>query len=197
MNFAGKIGNIMKILFGAAALFTASVAMGAFQYNWSGDQGWLTFDSVTSLSSSVTVESPKGTPGGRDYIDYGWYNLSTGDFGSLNNGLSATFTENDRIGLWVKDNAGDVYLSTKPGKSAAANIFWGKTEAVSGGYSVSGGNFGSNGTQEYYVFKVNYGNDLPASDSPSGQPLPGLVATLLAGSGALIYLKRKRLRAAK
>ena len=174
--------------------------MGAYQYNWKGNQGWLTFDGTTTLSFDLTVESRKDNPGnnnnyidrGGNFSDYGWYNLETGISGSFNNGAFATFTENDRIGFWVKDNAGDVYTSTKPDKSAADNVFWGKSNELSGGYSVAGGNWGSNGTQEYYVFKVNSENDSAAPNAPSGQPLPGVLATLLAGGGVLAYLKRRK-----
>lgn len=190
----------MKMVMGAVALLIVSNAMGAYQYNWKGNQGWLTFDGTTTIASDLTVDGRKEEPGDNDnYIDeggnfndYGWYNLDTGTYGSFNNGTAVTFTGEDRIGLWVKDNAGDVYLSTKPDNSAPDNVFWGKTQAISGGYSVAGGNFGSNGTQEYYIFKVNYDNASSSGDAPNGQPLPGIAATLLVGGGALIYLKKRR-----
>ncbi len=195
-----KMGGIMKMIMGAAAFLIASNAIGAYQYNWKGNQGWLTFTGTTTIASDLTVESRKENPGNNDnyideggnFSDYGWYNLDTGVYGSFNNETAATFTAEDRIGLWVKDNVGDVYLSTKPGKSAPDNVFWGKSKAISGGYSVAGGNFGSNGTQEYYIFKVNYDNPPSSGDVPNGQPLPGIAATLLVGGGALIYFKKRR-----
>ena len=115
----------------------------------------LTFD----LSVAGRTNGGKGNNNyidrGGNFSDYGWYNLDTGSSGSFNNGVSATFSENDRIGLWVKDNAGDIYTTTKPDKNSADNIIWGKSKIVSGGFSLAGGNFGSNGTKEYYIFKIN------------------------------------------
>ena len=181
--------------------FTASSAMAAYQYNVKGNQGWLTFDGDTTLAFDLVLDSRKDKDNGQDnyidrgqgYADYGWYNLDTGDRGSFKNGARASFTEKDRIGFWVKDNAGDVYVSTKPEKNTASNIIWGKSREINGGFSVAGGNFGSNGTQEYYVFKVN--NTNASGKTPSGQPLPGILAVLATGGAALgigIYRKKKK-----
>ena len=178
----------------------------AYQYNVNGNQGWLTFDGDTTVAFDLILDSRKDKDNGQDnyidrgqgFADYGWYNLDTGASGSFNNGMSASFTENDRIGLWVKDNVGDVYVSTKPEKDAAANIIWGKSREIDGGFSVAGGNFGSNGTQEYYVFKVNNANS--NGKTPSGQPLPGILAVLAAGGiafGASKLYRRKKNRIAK
>ena len=198
-------GVFVKKYILATLLWCISVlpVMAAYQYNVNGNQGWLTFDGDTTLAFDLILDSRKDKDNGQDnyidrgqgFADYGWYNLDTGATGSFNNGMSASFTENDRIGFWVKDNVGDVYLSTKPEKDTAANVIWGKSREIDGGYSVAGGNFGSNGTQEYYVFKVNTAN---AAKAPSGQPLPGLIATLIVGGGTVLYLKkRKKLYAEK
>ena len=159
----------------------------AYQYNVEGNQGWLTFDGDTTVAFDLILDSRKDKDNGQDnyidrgqgFADYGWYNLETGARGSFKNGASASFTQDDRIGFWVKDNAGDIYVSTKPEKDAAANIIWGKSREIDGGFSVAGGNFGSNGTQEYYVFKVNNANS--NGKTPSGQPLPGILAVLAVG----------------
>ena len=122
----------MKKYFSAAAVFVFAVssAMAAFQYNVKGNQGYLTFDSKTTVAFDLTTESRKDKDNGQDnyidrgqgYADYGWYNLETGASGSFKNGSAATFSENDRIGFWVKDNTGNVYLSTKPEKDVADNV---------------------------------------------------------------------------
>lgn len=179
----------------------------AYQYNVKGNQGWLTFDGDTTLAFDLVLDSRKNMDNGQDnyidrgqgFADYGWYNLDTGATGSFNNGMSASFTENDRIGFWVKDNVGDVYVSTKPNKNSAANVIWGKSREIDGGFSVAGGNFGSNGTQEYYVFKVNTAN-ANGTKTPSGQPLPGIIAVLAAGGiafGASKLYRSKKNRIAK
>ena len=52
---------------------------------------------------------------------------------------------------------------------------------------------GSNGTHEFYVFKVNTAN--ASGKTPSGQPLPGIIAVLAVGGAALgikkVYDKKK------
>jgi hypothetical protein len=53
-----------------------------------------------------------------------------------------------------------------------------------------GGNFGSNGTHEYYVFKIDTVSN--SNNQPTGQPLPGILATLLVGGTGLWYLKNKK-----
>lgn len=182
--------------------FAAHPVMAAYQYNVKGNQGWLTFDGDTTVAFDLVLESRKDKDNGQDnyidrgqgFADYGWYNLDTGDSGSFNNGASASFTEKDRIGFWVKDNVGDVYVSTKPEKNVAENVIWGKSREINGGISVAGGNFGSNGTQEYYTFKVNSQNS-NGNNAPSGQPLPGIIAVLAIGGAAYgirkIYNKKK------
>lgn len=166
----------------------------AYQYNVKGNQGWISFDSNTTLSLDV------GTSGkdkdhenfidrGEGISDYGWYNLDSGEAGSFKNGATVTFSENDKIGLYITDNNGKTYLSTKP-TSPFENDIWGKSKLIDGSIVVGGGNFGSNGTHEYYVFKVNtVGN---GSNTPTGQPLPGILATLLVGGTGIWYLKNRK-----
>ena len=175
-------------------------AMAAFQYETKGNQGWLTFDSDTTLAFDLDRSGKKNDnenfiDRGDGVADYGWYNLDTGATGSFSNGLSATFSANDRIGLYVADNKGNTYLSTKP-TSPFEDDIWGKARIVDGNLRLGGGNMGSNGTHEFYVFKVNTAN--ASGKTPSGQPLPGIIATLIVGSGTLVYLrKRKKLYASK
>ena len=175
-------------------------AMAAYQYESKGNQGWLVFDSETTVAFDL-VRSGKDKDHenfidrGQGVADYGWYNLDTGASGSFSNGLAATFNENDRIGLYVTDNNGDTFLSTKP-RSPFEEDTWGKARIVDGNLQLGGGNNGSNGTHEFYVFKVNNAN--ASGKTPSGQPLPGIIATLVVGGGTLLYLKkRKKLYASK
>ena len=180
----------------------AMSAMAAFQYETKGNQGWLTFDSETTLAfdlgrSGKDKDHENFIDRGEGVVDYGWYNLETGESGSFANGLSATFSENDRIGLYVTDASGDTFLSTKP-RSPFEDDIWGKARIVNGNLQLGGGNMGSNGTHEFYVFRVNNSNASASENTPSGQPLPGIVATLIVGGGALVYLKkRKQLYASK
>ena len=181
-------------------MFLAYSAMAAYQYESKGNQGWLTFDSETTVAfdlarSGKDNDHENFIDRGEGIADYGWYNLETGATGSFSNGLSATFNENDRIGLYVTDNNGNTFLSTKP-RSPFEDETWGKARIVDGNLHLGGGNMGSNGTHEFYVFKVNNAN--ASGKTPSGQPLPGIIATLVVGGGALVYLKkRKKLFASK
>ena len=180
--------------------FTAFSAMAAYQYESKGNQGWLTFDSETTVAfdlgrSGKDKDHENFIDRGEGVSDYGWYNLETGETGSFSNGLTATFSADDRIGLYVTDNQGNTYLSTKP-RTPFEDDLWGKARIVDGDLHLYGGNMGSNGTHEYYVFKVN--NTNVSGKKPSGQPLPGIIATLIVGGGALAYLKkRKKLYAEK
>jgi hypothetical protein len=166
-------------------------AFAAYQYNTKGNQTWLTFDSETSLyfdvsRSGKTNNHENFIDRGEGIADWGWYNLNTDETGSFKNGGEFTFTENDKIAVWVKDNQGNTYNSTKePDKN-----LWGKSDLKDGIFKVYGGNKGSNGTHEYYVFKVT---SVPSkNNTPSGQPLPGIIATLIIGGGSIWYLKKRK-----
>jgi hypothetical protein len=167
----------------------------AYQYNFKGNQGWLTFDSETTVSFEVSrsgkdKEHENFIDKGNGISDFGWYKLETGDSGSFK-GASFTFTEKDKIGLYVTDSSGNTYLSTKPNKNYPfENDIWGKSKLVEGYLSIGGGNFGSNGTHEYYVFKINVENK--NTNQPTGQPLPGIIATLIIGIGSLFYIKKRK-----
>ncbi len=186
----------MKKLFLSLGLSVCSVAvMAAYQFEAKGNQGWLSFDSETTVAfdlmrSGKDKDHENFIDRGEGVADFGWYNLETGETGSFNNGAAATFQENDRIGLYVTDNNGNTYLSTKP-KSPFEDDTWGKARVEDGNLYLGGGNWGSNGTHEYYVFKVNTAN-ANGNNAPSGQPLPGIIATLLLGGGAIVYLKKRK-----
>ena len=175
------------------ALVTADAA---YQYNVGGNQGWLTFDGETTVAldldrSGKDKDHENFIDRGNGVADYGWYNLDTGASGSFSNGASATFTENDSIGFYVTDNTGKTYMSTKPGENSPfEDDTWGKARIIEENMAIAGGNFGSNGTHEYYVFKVNTNNT--NGSTPSGQPLPGIIATLVVGGGTLLYLKKRK-----
>ena len=165
----------------------------AYQYNLKGNQSWLTFDSETTISFEVSrsgkdKEHENFIDKGNGISDFGWYDLETGDSGSFK-GASFTFTEKDKIGLYVTDSSGNTYLSTKP-QSPFEDDIWGKSKIIDGVLSIGGGNFGSNGTLEYYVFKIN--TESKNTSQPSGQPLPGIIATLILGVGSLFYIKNRK-----
>ena len=179
-------------------LLSCSVSLlAAYQYETTGNRGWLVFDSTTTVSfdlsrSGKDKDHNNFIDRGEGVTDYGWYNLETGETGSLANGLSATFNESDQIGLYVTDDTGTTYTTSKSTGEAKLGdkVVWGKSDLIDGAIALYGGNKGSNGTHEYYVFQVNTVN--ANGKAPSGQPLPGLVATLVVGGGTLLYLKKRK-----
>ena len=177
--------------------------MAAYQYETKANQVMLVFNSSTTVAfdlsrSGKDKDHENFIDRGQGVADYGWYNLETGETGSFANGAAATFNENDKIGVYVKDNSGKVYISTRSDGDAdfGAKAIFGHADDIDGSIALYGGNNGSNGTHEYYVFKVNTAN--ASGKTPSGQPLPGIIATLIVGGGTLVYLKkRKKLYASK
>ena len=187
----------MKFAADFLAFLMAWPLMAAYQYNTKGNRGWLTFDSETTLSfelsrSGKDKDHENFVDRGEGVADYGWYNMDTGATGSFANGATATFNENDRIGLYVKDNTGNVFTSTKSADiDVDGDVLWGKSTLVDGALTIYGGNKGSNGTHEYYVFQIST-NNTTNGKTPSGQPLPGIIATLVVGGGTLLYLKKRK-----
>jgi hypothetical protein len=181
----------MKKLFLCLLITGVFPLFAAYQYNTKGNQTWLTFDSETSLyfdvsRSGKTNDHENFIDRGDGISDWGWYNLNTNESGSFKNGGEFTFTENDKISVWVKDNQGNTYNSTKePDKN-----LWGKSDTKDDIFKVYGGNKGSHGTHEYYVFKVT---SAPSkNNTPTGQPLPGIFGTLLVGGVSIWYLKNRK-----
>ena len=184
-----------KLILSLMLSVCAVVVMAAYQFETKGNQGWLVFDADTTVAFDLSRSGKENDhenfiDRGEGVADFGWYNLETGETGSFNNGAAATFKENDRIGLYVTDNNGNTYLSTKP-QSPFEDDTWGKARVEDGNLYLGGGNLGSNGTHEYYVFKVNTAN-ANGNNAPSGQPLPGIIATLLLGGGTIVYLKKRK-----
>ena len=183
----------MKQILILSLLLFCSHAFSAYQYNTKGNQSWITFDSTTDVYFSVersgkTNDHENFIDEGAGIADWGWYNLNTNESESFKNGLSHTFNENDKLALWVQDNTGNIYGSTK----GLSNFIWGKSDTTDNVFKVYGGNKGSNGSHEYYVFRVTTAPN--NTNTPSGQPLPGIIATLIIGGVSIYYIgNRKKL----
>jgi hypothetical protein len=180
----------MKYIIGLIFLFCIN-SYAAIQYNVKGNQIWLTFDNETELTLEVDrsgneTNKENFIDKGNGIYDFGWYDMESKEFGSLKNG-SIKFNENNKIALWITDNSGKTYMSTK---TKDDDYIWGKSRLENGGLSIYGGNFGSNGTKEHYIFKVNLVN--LENEKPNGQPLPGIIATLILGFGSIFYIKNRK-----
>ena len=188
-----------NIVLSTIIAFAAALSLeAAYQYSGKGNEVYLTFTSETTVAFDVSrsgkdKDHENFIDRGEGIADYGWYNLDNNEeFGSFANGATATFNENDRIGLYVNDADGNIFRSTKQGgePGVGTDLIWGKANEIDGSIALYGGNKGSNGTHEYYVFKVNNAN--ANGKTPSGQPLPGIIATLVVGGGAIVYLKKRK-----
>ena len=160
----------MKKFLICVLMFVSMCLSGAVQYNYQGNQGWLTFDSETELTLDISRSGKKNEHGnfidkGEGVLDYGWYNLNTNESGSLKN-QTFLFNEEDKIAIWLTDNQGKTYITTKIKDD---NYIWGKSSLIDNNIALYGGNKGSNGTLEYYVLQVNHTNK---SNEINGQPLP-------------------------
>jgi hypothetical protein len=183
----------MKKIFLLLFTFLTLQIFASYQYNSKGNQTWITFDSSTNLYLNVSRSGKTNNhenfiDKGNGVVDWGWYNLNTKESGSFKENGEFIFTENDKIAVWVKDEQGNTYSSVKN----TSNYIWGKSDLKDGVFKVYGGNKGSNGSHEYYIFTVT---TVPTNnDKPTGQPLPGIIATLIVGGLGIGYLKnRKRL----
>ncbi len=179
-----------SFIFILGALLTFGLAAdvhGAMQYNWSRNEGWFTFDGPTEVSFSAELQNPERHFPGAAVADYGWYGLdrfnnATGAYGSFKNGETAAFTARDRIGLWVRDTAGNTFGSARNGLTGLFT-FAGKGNSATGEYTLYAAD----------IFRGNYRIYLFSKETPvtTGQPLPGVLTTLLAGGGVLYGLRKK------
>ena len=118
----------------------------AVQYNTKGNQGWLTFDSNTTLSLEAGVsgkdkDHENFIDRGGSWKDYGWYNLESKETGSFLSIESFKFSDGDKIGFWVEDNSGQIYTTTKTKNGEIfSDSIWGKSKMIDGGISLGGGN---------------------------------------------------------
>lgn len=141
--------------------------------------GWYKYNDM-AFSLLPGVPTPK--------VNYG--NMETGELGE--------FSPTDKIVLWIettnakgkketysmfdpKDLAHDIWLNETSGENIVLN--WGDFVNIA--------NSQNSVNPAGFEFSIT-------TNSPSGQPLPGIIATLIVGGGSLVYLKkRKKLKAEK
>lgn len=172
-----------KILSGLCLALCAYCASAAYQYNpvyegtFGKNGGYFTFDSNTSLVMDVWTHHT-GTNPLFQVVDFGYYNIGDNKLFSNQNGVLGPFTANDKIGIWIENHKGEIFTSTYvPGLTFGA--------AASNGYnefSIYTGEATNHNIPSHYDYKL------------SGQPLPGVLATLLAGGAASVGFANKRKR---
>ena len=203
-----------KLILALIALLCADVTFAAYQYNAESvsgrnitsyaQSGYFSFDSTTAITMQTY---------GRDFRfdawdrrgwvkelntlptlkDYGWYNLTTGEVGSFANDAVGVFNAGDKIGIWMDYEGDGIYTTTQ--NSGIEGAKFGYAYQGSEGYCVHRGSYwiNYNGSdnmsgQGGIIDKSHYEYQLTTVDippAPSGQPLPGALATLLIGGAAL------------
>ncbi len=105
------------------------------------------------------------------------------------------FNSGDSVGFWITDAAGKKIYNTPKVQGGNTHTYNGTS--ITGGNTVYANGFGQYGeyissgagyeqmfADSTYVMDVMVG-----AEKPSGQPLPGLLATLLIGSGSLAMIR--------
>ena len=208
----------MKKLFSVAlGVVMAAVAIpvhAAIQYNMETFSGgsWFSVDEKQTVYLNVKDKDGNAVSLGDSVIsNIGWYKYSevartlipgapapTLHTGDMKTGKLGEFSPDDKIVLWIettdangkketysmfdpKDLKHDIWLQSNAGDNIVLN--WGDFVNIANSQKVA--------TPAGFEFSIT-------TNPPSGQPLPGIIATLLVGGGSLIYLKkRKKLKAAK
>lgn len=160
--------------------------------------GWYNYNDVASYRSGN-----KGGRPGRGDRQQNSANPPELHYGDMKTGALGEFLPGDKIVLWVETTSAngkketftmysptsqdnDIWMLGKSGDSIVFN--WGD-------FGVDYGKKSQNPVNPAgFQFAVSTNNPNPTS----GQPLPGIIATLIVGGGTVVYLKkRKKLYASK
>ena len=137
-----------------------------------------------------------------DYLDNGWRirenDPTKGDapapvkyYGDMSTGFLGKFNTRDKFVLWVEtqDENGNKHVYTTFDFTGTEGDIWSVTTWDDGSV-VFGWGENVNGEKKS---DTPYGLQFAlSSEPPSGQPLPGIIATLIVGSGAVVYLKKRK-----
>ena len=155
--------------------------------------GWYYYDDVAAYRGGGRGGRPgrPGRPGGNQ----GAVTMPQLHYGDMKTGALGEFSPGDKIVLWVETTAAngkketftmyspttqdsDIWMLGKTGESIVFN--WGD-------FGVDYGKKSQNSVNpKGFEFSIS-------TNSPtSGQPLPGIIATLLVGGGTVLYLKKRK-----
>lgn len=158
--------------------------------------GWYYYDDVANYRGNQGGRpgGPGGRPG-RPGGNQNSANMPKLHYGDMKTGVLGEFSAGDKIVLWVETTAAngkketftmyspttqdsDVWMLGKSGESIIFN--WGD-------FGVDYGKKSQNAINPAgFEFAVS------TYSAPSGQPLPGIVATLIIGGGTVLYLKKRK-----
>ena len=209
-----KMQKLFTIAFGVVMTAVAIPVYAAIQYNMETFSGgsWFSVDEKQTVYFNVK-DSEGADVALKDSVvsNIGWYKYSevartlipgspapTLHTGDMKTGKLGEFSPEDKIVLWIettdangnketysmfdpKDLKHDIWLKGDAGDNVILN--WGDFVNIVNSQKVA--------NPAGFEFSIT-------TTPPSGQPLPGIIATLLVGGGSLAYLKkRKKLKAAK
>lgn len=192
-----------KLLLGicAVAAFTASAAF-QFTYSATGNvaDGLMEYTIKVTEGSGLIYSGYSPTMPNSGYA-MGWYNAADGFTGFTNEGsviqhadgnysyAIGNFSAGDEIGLWITLPSGRAASSTG---AAIGNLVTRELYNYAGGeYPGFGWGFRFGdivGHFEYISYELGGLED----SAPAGQPLPGVLASLLFGGGAMAFIRRRK-----
>ena len=205
--------KFFAVAFGAFLTMTVTTVSAAIQYKMETFSGgsWFSVDEKQTVYLNVKDKDGKAVSLGDSVINIGWYKYNDMAFsllpgsstpkvnvGDIKTGKLGEFSPEDKIVLWIettdangkketfsmfdpRDLKHDIWLSGTPGDNVVLN--WGDYVNIANSQKVA--------NPAGFEFSIT-------TNPPSGQPLPGIIATLLVGGGAVFYLKkRKKTQAAK
>ena len=206
--------KFFAVAFGAFLTMTVTTVSAAIQYKMETISGgsWFSVDEKQTVYLNVKDKDGKAVSLGDSVIsNIGWYKYKDMAYSLLpgvptpkvnvrdiKTGKLGEFSPEDKIVLWIettdangkketfsmfdpRDLKHDIWLSGTPGDNVV--LSWGDYINITNSQTVA--------NPAGFEFSIT-------TNPPSGQPLPGIIATFLVGGGSLIYLKkRKKTKATK
>lgn len=158
--------------------------------------GWYNYDEVYNYRDQISRLPGPGQGPSRPWPTPTAPKLHYGDVSS---GTLGEFKAGDRIVLWVETTSSDgkkeTFTMYTPDIPTSANSPASKDRDIwmleKSGESIVF-NWGDFTNQGAMPAAGSEGFQFAIATKPSGQPLPGIIATLLVGSGAVVYLKKRK-----
>lgn len=184
------------------ALLGGVSAFAAFQYTQvgTGENSYPlgTFHFTSDQYWRITVSGQPGFGSVAGITDMGYYNVNNKVLVSAggNKDLLGNFKSGDEIGLWLRDGNGNLFTSSDIGIGTASGAVFDGGRGIQIFYTNEFGN--ANDAYNFQITSMAGASSDLASPAPSGQPLPGVIATLLLGGGAAAAAAvRKRRKSVK
>ena len=157
--------------------------------------GWYNYNEVANYRNGNNGGRPGGNRPGRPGGNTTSAAMPTLHYGDMKTGVLGEFSAGDKIVLWVETTSAngkketftmyspttqdsDIWMLSKSGDSIIFN--WGD-------FGVDYGKKSQNA-----INPAGFQFALSTKAPTSGQPLPGIIATLLVGGGTVLYLKKRK-----